>query len=244
MIDRSENYTRYNSEDLAGLMEELSESNLPGIRNIRFTSVKYMSKIQSSHRRRRKAFNTGAVAFVKLGDTCLHIATLSKIAEVKQYQLEMMASPNHLPHSVVHEIVVQVASRFARYDVSVSSVMAVADDLAGKHSIRIENRIERGPAKTRKLTVDEKIKRLQSNSYYGEGGKLLGAPSGTRCGHRANSWLWHDRIRQANRYYDRELAAKMKHAGKLRELGVKVHAYETFPEFLRRHADEIENNSH
>lgn len=242
MIDRSDNHTRYNTEDLAGLLEELSESNLLGMRNMRISSVRCMSNTNKKTTRRRRSFATGTLAFIKLGDTSLHIATLRSIGAVKEHQLEMMAHPNHLPVSVVREIVIGVAGRFCRYDVAASSVLSVANELATKHSIRIENRIERGPSRTKKLTVDEKIKRLQSNSYYGEGGVLLGAPSGTRSSHRSSSDLWKTRIRQANRYYDRELSAKMKHASGLKALGAKVEPYETFSEYLRRCADEIENN--
>lgn len=87
-------------------------------------------------------------------------------------------------------------------------------------------------------TKEQKIERLQE--LYGEGGVLSGPRWAYASGHRAPTYRWADKVAEARKFYDRELTARSRFERKLNDLGVQVEPYQTYAEYLRMIADELD----
>jgi hypothetical protein len=87
-------------------------------------------------------------------------------------------------------------------------------------------------------TPEERAQRIAG--WYGTGGQLEGPSWGWRSGHRSATGEWYDPLEKSRKAYEREREHREVHRATLCSMGVEVKPYETFPEWLRRRADELE----
>jgi hypothetical protein len=246
-MNKDKNKTRYNTEDLQKLLLDLYDLRIDGraiLRAGKITSVEYfrpasMEK-RTSRRRYRGRGRDYPSRYASVGDTVLKIASPSCLAKVPSCQMELLTGV--LPREILFEAVTQIISASMPYSTTSKAIDRLANEVVDNHSVQVMERVERGAASRFKLTPQQRIDRLQSPSFYGMGGQLLGAPGGTRNGVRSSSARWKWRIAGAKRYYDRELASRMQHKPALEQCGVQVKPYESFAEYLRRLADLIDQN--
>lgn len=104
--------------------------------------------------------------------------------------------------------------------------------------LRIMQKMQDRPPKSEPLTRAQRIDRYLG--FCGQGPVLrdLAGKHYLRSGRRACEYQW--RINGSAHYYEREKAYRDKYAEKAAALGATVVPYETWPEYLRRMADEYE----
>lgn len=255
MICSSNNHTRYNTGDLNALFDAAREIVLtyqvksyyqssPENKQWRFGSaVDSVESIQSLYGEEMPA--------VSMGDSVLKIKTVSGLSSHEDLQLAMLGqvSSGILPDSVVYDMLVVIACRACpsgyghnRWAALQDQVREYAKCLAADHKIRIMPRIESPPESRKPLTREQKLKRMLSDSFYGSGGVLEGPSWAWRNGNRSPTGRWAWKLDDCQRYYERELSHRLGHAEKVRELGGEPTPYETFPQYLRRMADSLENS--
>lgn len=265
LADKSVNHTRYNTDDVNDLLEAINDTvvffnttdyrgnaqsvklntNVSDIQSLNYVSLNALESRGNSYGRRRRHSSRGEISAST--HATLRIANPKVIAEHSEYQLAMLGamSGEHpvLPVEVVKDVVKTILRSRSRWQHDSNTeplILQVAEQLSASHRIRIESSIQSGADARKPLTKEEKIERLQSDSFYGQGGQLEGPRWGYRCGYRAATGQWKYRIREAQRYYDTERDHRAQYAVKLKDLGVEPVPYETFSQFLRRMADEIE----
>lgn len=267
MITDNKNFTRYETEDLNALIHALGSvqasytyqdyrnNNCSGIftPNVsNFTTVRYigmgeLEKAQQRNRWRNRRSHVGNYAMITgNGLKILNPMELAKFDELAYFTLANIENPV-LPAPVLQEIVELIVSYSLRIRytgvVPEEVKKKVCEEVLADASIRINPKPNNPGAKRIKLTKEEKIERLQSDSFYGEGGVLEGPDWAWRSGSRSPTRKWTSRIEESRRYYDREKQSRERHADALRALGVEPKPYQTFSEFLRNYADMIDCNN-
>lgn len=261
-FDTTNNHTRWSSADLEEFIRELGEVEVycPADPNNRYAHPRtyHGHPGKELHLRNiRLLTGGGSDDLVKVGENTLHLRSPRWLADSGLQPLETLAASvaDVAPKFFLQEIGVAlfrealgVKGRSGRYyfqsnDHQTMVYAAIAkrvNDAIEAVPVRVLGRIEAGPEARRVRTTEEKIERLRSDSFYGSGGVLEGPRWGYSVGHRAATGQWAGRISSARDYYDTELGARENHAATIRKLGGEVVPYETFPQYLRRVADEME----
>lgn len=251
MIYKDDNHTRYNTDDLNALLEAVARE------RITFTTRDYRGNEQSQSWSFSDVVGTiqsiqplygdcGLLAL--MGDSTLRVRTPAGLSEFPDLELAMIGAvgSGQLPTLVVESLLMGLGERGTKsnyrvrwYNVA-EQAREVVKRLAERFPVRIMPRIE-APTEARKpSTPAKKLARLQSDSFYGAGGVLQGPDWAWRSGSRSPTERWKWRLEQCQEFYDRELTHRLGYAQKIRDLGGEPTPYETFPQFLRRMADEME----
>jgi hypothetical protein len=256
-IEKENNRTRYNTEDLNALLAAVDGSVV-----IKYEVQNYYGWGTKKEQRTTTpevgrdlcgaqplyGWDSG-VAYVT--DMYLKLKTPKGLLEYPEYQLCMLGALGQqqavAPNTFVAELVTALIEHSLRGNWQIKrstgiaqQVQQAATAISHEHQLRVMDRIEAPPEARRGLTPDEKLARLQSDSFYGGGGVLEGPSWAWRSGQRCPTGKWEWRISSAQEYYERELEARTKYIKQIEKLGGAVKLYETFPEYLRRLADEME----
>jgi hypothetical protein len=289
MIERSQNKTRYNTDDLNLLWERVESFRLTDDR--RFQEITRQALQDTSYNRfrlppeglkvanltqtaesssGRRHYTRGIRNWSFLGacthrlshasDNYLRVQSVARLRENEDFGLATVVSTCEetpvAPRALVVSILTTLADRAAsgiRYRYKQTSiddkdlpllqeqVQRLIQAAANELTLRVMPRVE-SPEGSKHIpkTREEKIERLMSDSFYGPGGVLKGPRWAWRSGSRAPTRKWSIRIDSAQEYYERELVARMKHAETLRKLGVEPPPYQSFAEYLRQCANDIE----
>lgn len=243
MIDKADNYTRYNTEDLNLILQAIGD--------LRFEYKTYGERIRIAAVNVPRGLRVGPLygekgGLSRLGPSWLRVRTPPGLIEhLELGGLELLgflsSEPSLAPTDLVFSIVIDFAMGMSSYAYRNYATQAVeaAREIASKHRLRVMDRLEATPDRT-PLTPEQKLERLQSDSFYGPGGELEGPDWAWRSGSRCPTGKWEYRITAAQEYYERELAARNKYIRQIEDLGGEVVPYETFAQYLRRMADEME----
>lgn len=265
MITDNKNFTRYETEDINALVHAVGSvraqytyqdyrnntisgiytPNVSNITTVRYIGMTELEKAQQRNRWRNRRSHVGKYAIVTgTGLKILNPNELSKFDELAYFTLANVENPV-LPAPVLQEVVELIVtySLRTRYSGVVPDTVKqqVCNEVLADASIRINPKPSNPGAKRVKLTKEEKIERLQSDSFYGEGGVLEGPDWAWSSGGRAPTRKWTSRIHEAMQYYEREKNARERHAEALRALGVEPKPYQSFSDFLRDYAAELDN---
>ena len=269
MIFKDQNHTRFNTDDLNAIMAAIEEQNFTMVstdhyqrqvaytvqfeNHIRKVVTASEEQISRSPRRRRHQVEGSNVARVNKKAGLLQILSLRALKEDSQHALALvgcLASETPvLPTSVAQTLIRTMMSgalTMAPYRATFSDelkrhLQSKIEEIATKIPIRIMPKVESGPVRRVKKTKEEKIEKLYSDSFYGTGGILEGPNWAWASGSRCPTGKWRNRISQAYYYYERELKARELHMQKLIDIAETPTRYESFAEYLRRMADEIEH---
>jgi hypothetical protein len=280
-IQKENNHTRYNTDDLNAILDKIRGRTVTNIgthggasagrKTLQMTwetghgsgrshgsgrtlAVRpLVGERKSHHYRRSHVFPFSDVVHLSNApDGVLSMASPRTLSERDEYKLQMLGAlgceqpkaPDFLLEEVIRAVFAwRIRSAYVDHN-DVSSVQ----QQVGKHiqevmsscKLRVMLRVEAGPAARRVLTPDEKLARLQGSSFYGPGGALEGPSWAWRSGHRAPTGKWERRIWDAKAYFERERKARNKYVTQIEALGGTAVPYETFPEYLRRMANELE----
>ena len=162
-------------------------------------------------------------ARVPWGQESLYIASPNSVT--KKLGLIALATPNEVPRQVVRAIVDCLRAR---------QRCTNAEEAYSKQ-IRIDGRKPKGQGIGKpKSTADQQLQRMRE--MYGIGQIMPG-------GRKKASYLWVSKVSEANYYYGQEYAARDAWRVKLETKGHRLQPseiHETFPNYLRRIADELE----
>jgi hypothetical protein len=189
---------------------------------------------------------------VYLTEETLKLRTPTALVGYEAYQLCMLGSlgqeqavaPNMFVKGIVETVITSClghiwAEPSAKQNIANQSA-ELATRISQEHQLRIMDNIECPPGARRRLSKEQKLARLLTDSFYGDGGCLEGPGWAWASGQRCPTGKWAYRIEAAQEYYERELAARNKYVKQIKELGGVPKPYETFPEYLHRLANAME----
>ena len=247
MIETESNFTRWSTEDLNKLIEVANEQTgttkdyRGNARKVRL-SLDFPKKIVNLY---------GSDDFVSMGEFTLKIATSRAVLSCDDEETvlraigPLMKEKPEMPSFMKEQILRALVLRSHGWDYRScrENFDPVLSSVARKVSIQLRAGVEAGPRKRQVVSPEQKkanrIAKLKE--WYGAGGELEGPDWAWRSGHRSATGQWSYPIREQAYYnYNRELLHRENHARELANLGVKVEPYETFPDYLRRLADELE----
>jgi len=262
-VEKERNVTRYNTDDLNEILASVDEArivyhitNYSGAGLIRLTSRERIIRVQRERIIRvpqlkvSPLFASGVTAYCT-GET-LKIRTPKALADDPDLALmtlgglgqQVPVAPSIVVESIARAVMLQAFGGVCIYGDTRKEVSNLVRDLAlelsKNHTLRVMDRIEAPEGARRKLTTEEALRRWKSDSFYGDGGVLEGPGWAWASGKRCPTGKWQYRIEGAQEYYERELAARTKYIARIKSLGGSVEPYETFPQYLRRLADEME----
>jgi hypothetical protein len=255
-IGKDNNHTRYNTEDLNEIFDALHGEQItyvgrPAQPPYRGGSSQTKT-IKSPCVSVKALYGDPGGDIVYLTEETLKLRTPTALVGYEAYQLCMLGSlgqeqavaPNMFVKGIAETVIASCLGRIYAEPSAMRNIANQSAELASRisqeHSLRIMDRIECPPETRRQLTKEEKLARLLTDSFYGEGGLLEGPDWAWASGQRCPTGKWAYRIEAAQEYYERELAARNKYVKQIKELGGVPKPYETFPVYLRRLADEME----
>lgn len=208
------NYTKYNTEDLQSLLDLFDYA--------KEISIRYLAKDKNE---KLAIDDENDNAFVRLpwGRESLYLA--SPGLATKKLGIVALATPDSVSPQFVSAIVKCLSRQIRCADIQ----------RAATRTIRIDSRRAKGQGVAKpKATAEQQLQRMRD--MYGIGRLMPG-------GRKKVSYLWSSKISDAHYYYGQEFAARDAWRIKLEAKGHKlepVEVHETFPEYLRRIADELE----
>ena len=228
MIEK--NYTRYKTDDLLRLFGMIERTT----RKMNRTNGNFMRLLRS---RTATGWTLEESDQAEIKKVKIFVPSPESIYQL--YPAEALTTPDRIPlDALLLNFALPLTAEVLRTTVSWLERNGQASPLL-REAIQAENielhvlpaKVEKPPP-SRKLNEAEKRQRLRE--LYGSGGELAHPGSG-----RGASWQYE--FQSTRRRYEAELARRMNHRSKLLEIGESVPLYETWPEFLRRLADEHEH---
>lgn len=267
MISKDRNFTRYNTEDLNIILDTFHNwnccfsytdwNNRPMMARLN-TDVSDIECVKTApvdmrltepyRGRKRTCVGSGIIGVSR---STLSIRSPRGLMK-GDLTLAMVAAEasGEMPSAVIVEIFLNLYAHFNNrrtedFNTKGSQKLKeFVEENVPKLRLRLEKKSEAGSSRNPPLTKEQKIERLLSDSFYGQGGELRGPFWGYKTSRRAATGQWLSRIRDAACYYKTERDAREVHAEKLRTLGHEPEPYETFSDFLRRVADEYDQHGH
>ncbi len=257
-VEKERNATRYNTDDLNEIL-----ASVDGVRIVYHTPSygsglpKRIEKIIEVPENLKVSplYGYGDSSTAYCTDMTLKIRTPKALADDPDLALmtlgglgqQVPVAPTALVEFIARAVMKQMFSGTYLYGEAgieaQEEISKIALEVAKNHTLRVMDRIEAPEGARRKLSTEEALRRWKSRGFYGDGGVLHGPDWAWRSGHRCPTGKWEYRIEAAQEYYERELAARTKYIARIKSLGGSVEPYETFPQYLRRLADEMDRGA-